>query len=560
MIKLLLTVLLIFSGGVMLMSSCHHSAEMPNPLFTYADSVMEDQPDSALHYLQRLDVSDLSDADKAYYGLLLTQATDKNYLPLLACDSLINAALDYYDEGDGLLRAKALLYKGRIQQSMNMPEEAMKNGFAGLKELGDSPKELRLKRMLYEDLGGLYQEQLLDEKALEMYHQSYYCDSLLNDERLLKYSLANIGWAHVVLDHETIAKQYLDSALQIAIKQNDSAFVSDMYSKLSLNCQNTDSAFMYLRLADSYRTDKVDSLSVFVSFGELFIENNELDSAEYYLKRVLASSNLEKGVLVYRLLSDLENKKGDYQTAYDYSMFYQDNVDSIFAMNRASDIERLAYKYESELELVKEKAKTEDIIQYSVSSFFILLLLFFLITQRIYRRKKMAKLLYEQHIVQLEEKVVSQQLRIENSEKDLIQLRHAQVQDKEEIARKEQEIAEMIDEKAKLCNWFFMQTPIYKRIEVLKQQDCKNVKAARVLIDSEQQLLQDTIYRIYDEYVQYLESTYPKFTKDDCVYCCLRLCELDDQAIAYCFGNTNKQIVAQRRLRLKEKMEVSRTR
>lgn len=554
--KLLLILFLILGSAAMLVS-CHHGEYLPNPLFAYADSVMEDQPDSALHYLQRLDVSDFSDADKAYYGLLITQATDKNYLPLLPCDSLIDAALDYYNEGDGLLRAKALLYKGRIQQAMNMPEEAMKNGFAGLKELGDSPKELRLKRMLYEDLGGIYQNQNLDEKGLEMFQQSYYCDSLLNDERLLKYSLANIGWAHVVLDHETIAKQYLDSALQIAIKQNDSAFVSDMYSKLSLNCENTNSAFMYLRLADSYRTDKVDSLSVFVSFGELFIENNELDSAEYYLKRVLASSNLEKGVLVYRLLSDLENKKGDYQAAYDYSMFYQDNVDSIFAMNQTSDIERLAYKYESELEVVKEKAKTERIIQYAVSSCLILLLLFLLIIQRIHRRKKMAKLVYEQHIVQLNEKITSQQFKIDYSARDLAKLRRAQIQNKEEIARKEQEIAEMIDEKAKLRNWIFMQTPIYKRIEVLKQQDCKNVKEARVLIDSERQLLQDTIYRIYDEHVQYLETTYPKFTKEDCVYCCLCLCELDDQAIAYCFGNTNKQIVAQRRLRLKDKMNAS---
>lgn len=554
--KLLLILFLILGSAAMLVS-CHHGEYLPNPLFAYADSVMEDQPDSALHYLQRLDVSDFSDADKAYYGLLITQATDKNYLPLLPCDSLIDAALDYYNEGDGLLRAKALLYKGRIQQAMKMPEKAIANYYAGLSKLGNTSSELRLKGMFYDNLGGVYQEQLLDEKALEMFQQSYYCDSLLNDEKLLKHSISNIAWTHLLLDHEDIAKQYLDRALKLGLKQNDSVFISDIYKHLDLNCANLDSALIYLRLAQRYRTDKVDTVSLFLSLGELFLEREELDSADYYLKKTLACADLERSVFVHRLLSNLESKKENYQTAYDYSMFYQDNVDSIFAMNRASDIERLAYKYESELELVKEKAKTEDIIQYSVSSFFILLLLFFLITQRIYRRKKMAKLLYEQHIVQLEERVVSQQLRIENSERDLLLLRQAQVQDKEEIARKEQEIAEMIDEKAKLRNWIFMQTPIYKRIEVLKQQDCKNVKAARVLIDSERQLLQDTIYRIYDEHVQYLETTYPKFTKEDCVYCCLCLCELDDQAIAYCFGNTNKQIVAQRRLRLKDKMNAS---
>lgn len=551
----LLLIIFLFWGSAAMLVSCRRGEYLPNPLFAYADSLMENQPDSVLYYLQRLDVSDLSDADKAYYGLLLTQATDKNYLPLLPCDSLVDAALDYYGGGNRLLRAKALLYKSRILQSMNMPEEAIKNSFAGLKELGNSPKELRLKRMLYEDLGGIYQDQNLDEKALEMYHQSYYCDSLLNDERLLKYSLANIGWAHVLLDHETIAKQYLDNALQIAIKQNDSTFISDTYKHLGLNCANFDSALVYLQLAQRYQTDKVDSIDLFLSFGELFLERNELDSADYYLKKVGFPNDLGNKMLVYRSLSELEKERGNYQIAYDYSMFYQDNVDSIFAMNRASDMERLAYKYEAEVEIVKEKAKSDRIFLFAVVSCLFLFFLFSFIIQSVYRRKKTAKLIYEQHIVQLEEKVVSQQLRIERSERDLIQLRQAQVQNKEEIARKEQEIVEMIDEKAKLRNWLFMQTPIYKRIEVLKQQDGKDLKAARVLIDSERELLKKTIYQIYDEYVQYLQTTYPKFTEDDCIYCCLRLCELDDQTIAYCFGNTNKQIVAQRRLRLKDKME-----
>lgn len=180
-----------------LLGSCHRQ-EVPDSVLLYADSLMELYPDSTLLYLQNLDVSRFSKSDRVYYGLLLTQATDKNYLPLLPCDSLVDAALDYYDEGDGLLRAKALLYKSRIQQSMKMPQEAMENCFEGLKELADSPKELRLKRMLYEDLGGIYQEQSIEDKALDMFRLSYRCDSLLNDEKLLKYSIANIGWQYVI--------------------------------------------------------------------------------------------------------------------------------------------------------------------------------------------------------------------------------------------------------------------------------------------------------------------------------------------------------------------------
>lgn len=64
--------------------------------------------------------------------------------------------------------------------------------------------------------------------------------------------------------------------------------------------------------------------------------------------------------------------------------------------------------------------------------------------------------------------------------------------------------------------------------------------------------IENILFGIYDDYIRYLKGTYPKITDNDCIYCCLKLCEFDDQTIAYCFGNVSKQIVAQRRLRLKK--------
>ena len=43
---------------------------------------------------------------RQYYALLLAESTDKNKLPLLPCDSLLNFALDYYGDDD---REKACL-------------------------------------------------------------------------------------------------------------------------------------------------------------------------------------------------------------------------------------------------------------------------------------------------------------------------------------------------------------------------------------------------------------------------------------------------------------------
>lgn len=536
-----------------LLSGCH-SRQSPDKVLLYADSLMELYPDSTLLYLQSLDISGFSESDKVYYGLLLTQATDKNYLPLLPCDSLVEAALNYYDEGDGLLRAKALLYKSRIQQSMKMPTEAMENCFEGLKELGDSPKELRLKRMLYEDLGGIYQSQSIEDKALDMFQSSYRCDSLLNDEKLLKYSIVNIGWQHVILGNEEFAKEYLHKALQMALEQNDSLFIYNTYHRLSINSENTDSAFVYVRLACRYQTEKVDSIGLFLSLGDLFLELHELDSAELYLKRVLNSSDFDRQILASYSLSELEKERGNYEQAFNYRSFYGEHIDSVVSLHKMPEIERLAYKYELELGVIKERARTNDIIQYAVSLALILLLLFLLIIQRIHRRRKIARLMYENHIAGLNEQIALQQAGIERSKKDLIQLRLTQQHNEKEIAQKEQEIRKMIDEKEKLRNWFFMQTPIYKKIEALKNQKIVTSKEVQVLLQSDQVILKTTLFEIYGEYVKYLQSTFLQLTEEDYIYLCLKLCDLDDQTIAYCYGNSSKQIVVQRRWRLKEKM------
>ena len=73
-------------------------------------------------------------------------------------------------------------------------------------------------------------------------------------------------------------------------------------------------------------------------------------------------------------------------------------------------------------------------------------------------------------------------------------------------------------------------------------------------MEDEQKKLRSTVVEIYKDYIEYLHQTYPKYTEDDCLFSCLSICGLDDFTIALCFGNVNKQIVAQRRHRIKLKV------
>lgn len=551
--------LLFLVGGVV---SCQRSSSPYPYSLRYADSLMEISPERTLAYLRKLDVFTYSAGDRAYFSLLFTQATDKNMLSLLPCDSLIDTALDYYVKKDGVNWAKAWLYKGRIQKKMNMTEQALKSCFTALQGVeGNTGEELKLKGMLYEDMGSIYLHQSLYQKAFDAFYRSYQCDSLLNDHKVLMYSLSNMGWVRVVEGKEKEALFYLDQALELALALKDSIFMSDIYQRMSLNCENVDSAFMYARLAGNYLTEKNDSISYYslwLTFGELYLDKQELDSAEYYLKRTLDIADFKRKILASYSLAEVEKIRGNYERAFEYQSYYGDNIDSIFSLNKASDIERLAYKYDSEAKVAKEKESRRFLVQQLCYGGVLFVLVIAIIFQRIYRQRRIAQLQYEQRIAHLNEQTALSQLQIERLEAQISALKLSGMEREQEIALKQAELCRVIDEKARLRNCLFTETSIFKRIQELSSQAKPGQDGVKrdpkVLLIKEQEKLKGVLFDIYDDYIRYLKDTYPKITDDDCIYCCLKLCEFDDQTIAYCFGNVSRQIVAQRRLRLKKKM------
>ena len=330
---------------------------------------------------------------------------------------------------------------------------------------------------------------------------------------------------------------------------------------MSLNCENVDSAFMYARLAENYLTEKNDSISYYslwLTFGELYWDKQELDSAEYYLKRTLDIADFKRKILASYSLAEVEKIRGNYQRAFEYQSYYGDNIDSIFSLNKASDIERLAYKYDSEAKVAKEKERHRLLVQQLCYGGVLFVLVIAIIFQRIYRRRRIAQLLYEQRIAHLNEQTALSQLQIERLEAQISALKQSDMEREQEIALKQAELCRVIDEKARLRNCLFAETSIFKRIQELSTQAKPGQDGVKrdpkVLLIKEQEQLKGVLFDIYDDYIRYLKDTYPKITDDDCIYCCLKLCEFDDQTIAYCFGNVSRQIVAQRRLRLKKKM------
>ena len=244
----LLTVLL-------LLFSCSHKNET-GTLFSHADALMEEHPDSVLRLLDLPpeEIEELSDKECARYALLLARATDKCKLSLLPCDSLLNVALDYYDD-DEKEKAVALLYKGRLEAKMNSTENAIAHLQEGLLILTNFPKEVETKRHILSSLGNLYFDTGYYEEAGKIYQKLYkYCYT----EKDKSIALNAISSYYCVTNNEDSTITNQKKALRYALAANDSSLIASSKFNLSLEFyqfDELDSALHYAQDAIKWLSD-----------------------------------------------------------------------------------------------------------------------------------------------------------------------------------------------------------------------------------------------------------------------------------------------------------------
>lgn len=528
---------------ILTLTSCGKS-KIENLQLLHAEALMPSSPDSSYCILQSVSPEALSKSEQMYYALLLAEATDKNYLSLLSCDSLLNEAIHYY--GSGIHRAKALMYKARLQLQMKMYKEAMENSFSSLKELDDEKKEVwHMRGLVYKDLGDLYSCQVLIGKSAEMYQKAEDCFRRCGDEKGLSAVTNDIGW-NFLLEGDTMrAREYMNLGLQYAFRSGDSLTASALYHNLSCTYDNTDSILIYEKKAFDYRKGLAFKTAIMIGYA--FLNQERADSAQYYFNQALRDTVLETRALAHYGLKDVSETQGLYQQALEHFGDYAAVMDSIYYFKQSPEIERKAYEYEANMKIYEDKIKMER-LHFSLIAFCLLLVsLFIWMMQRAKRQRKYLELAHKYDIALLEVNIADLRYYISS-------LRKEQEQNRQQISLKETEIRRLADEKAQLCSVVFKETAIYKKIEQLsRQKRSKNKQELRILLEDEQKQLRSTIIEIYREYIAHLYQVYPKYTENDCLFSCLSLCGLDDFTIALCFGNVNSQIVVQRRHRMKLK-------
>ena len=545
---------IIYLNFVSLLAVClfacnHHSS---NPMLQQVDSLLEMKPDSALTILKNISVlEDLPEVDKAYYALLLAEATDKNKLPLLPCDSLLNFALDYYGDDDRE-KAVALMYKGRLLAEMDDEKAAIEMNLKALEILQDYPVDTKYRRLIYSALGLWYGNCGLNDKALEVLHQSLHYSFDAKDTAI---AYINIGYIYGMRNMQDSAITYQRKAVKYAMRSKDRSMILTSWHNLSIcyrHFENVDSAVVYAHKVLqhlSYGNGKADA---YYNMGDLYVDLEQYDSARHYLEKSLFLSPSRS--IPYWSLAVMEAELGNFKSAYHYLDTFVMVQDSLDNSELLTEVQHLVYKHQTELRVKDEQIKSKRIIRWIVFVSIIICFVVALIYQRWINKKNNQQALYRQALQYADEKQNVMQQRIEENESALALLQDRENQNLGEIAQKEQLITQLKKEKLALRTWLFQQTSIYKKVMSLSDQQQVNKKIRKVMAAAELDKLKKTTFEIYADYISPLQAQYSQLTEDDLLVLCLQEAGISPLAISLCFGHTDTVALNQRKSRLKKKM------
>lgn len=356
--------------------SCHITPDSVVHTLSLAEKCMEAHPDSALTLLNRISNPEtLHGKAQADYGLLMTQAMDKNYIKLES-DSLISIAVGYYgsQEGHRVEKGKSFFYYGRVMKELNRPEDAMRY-YLKAKNIFEGSKEYKMLGLISEEMGTLNWAQDMREGVLPNYLDALKYYSLASDTLCVSYALRSIGRYYLSVHGDfDNAYEYYQKALSVAHEHHCNSELT-ILQELGLFYRikkDYKQAEYYLLEALSLDEDISVFSEIYLSLGYTYLLMNDLDKAESYLKKATEVANSYTQSDANKLLYKLEKQRRDPWKA----IYYKEKSDSINSINQRAEIKKTVAELQKKYEY--EKLQKENLqLKIKNQSFLILCFLFF---------------------------------------------------------------------------------------------------------------------------------------------------------------------------------------
>ena len=345
--------LAVFSG---MLFGCRNGAYRYDERLVMADSVMHQDPDSALRSLEALDVKTLAhQADRAYHALLLTQARYRCYVTATS-DSAINIALGYYerhsDETEKLTRA--YIYKGAVMEELEEPESAMTYYKRALTIV--SPDDYFNQGYARLRIGRIYRDNMVaDSSDITMFKESLRYFKQVPDSFYILSCLSEIGSSYIRFNNDSMI-HYLEQAEAMAIQRHEDrqlqtiqGYIADlkMFSDNPIDIEKA-KLIALQQTKDSLDSYEHDHMLMVAAYT--LARQHKTDSATLFLRQVSNEGLSSPGQQVFynRCLAQLALNREDiaqYQHYFERADYLSDSLATNEVQQQLREVET---KYDNE--------------------------------------------------------------------------------------------------------------------------------------------------------------------------------------------------------------------
>lgn len=352
---------------LLLCTACTNHRPYP-ALLTAADSLMNIRPDSALQLLHSIHhEQQLTQAHKAYYALLLTQAQDKNYLDSLQSDSLISIAVDYFKHSNEKEKtARAYFYCGKLHAMKGNDTTAMQ-AYLKADNMLQTCHNFWLKAKVQEYIGSLNNKQKMYDAALCNFQQALSYNQQIGDTSAMAYIYRNIAHTYYQKQYPDSVLYYTNAAIQLINNDSlESVFPSLMQQigMVKRDLGDYEEAIDYFLAAIKLNKIKSSGYNYRLSLAMLYIKTADYNSAKEQLEQVLTAPSLYTRAGAYNYLYLLSKLSGDYLQALEYKEISdsllqkyqkQQAQEKLLKMQQIHEVEKLHLQHK----LMQEKKKMQ---------------------------------------------------------------------------------------------------------------------------------------------------------------------------------------------------------
>lgn len=366
-------------------------------------------------------------------------------------------------------------------------------------------KQYKLSGVVYNQLGSIFLKNDLENKAIKAYETGYEYNSKMEDKTLASKSLRGIGKAYAFLTSFNTSIYYYKQALQFSDQIYDKSEIASIYNNLTVSYHRLgqlDTAIYYSTKSIRYENDTTNLYKDYSLKGIILIDLKQYDSAWTYLTLASKSNNIYTRASCYRRLSNLASILGK-ENSVKYLKLYQTINDSIDRKKQTAPIVEI--ELQNELKQLKEKNKAESRYWMSAIGVIILTIILFFVLKYIKKKK---------HISQLQKIITEKTEHNFNIEKKLAQIQEVKSREILQATLVKEKNAQLFIEMGHFSAKRLVATKSYSKIK-------KCLSESVNINETDLNQFHITVFKIFKNYLEILESNFPELTTSDCYYCFL---------------------------------------